>query len=159
MKTMMILTIVAMSLYALPLSAGEHANATKTVEEKKNPQTVCPVMGGKINPKLYADVKGHRVYVCCKGCLPAVKKHPQKYIDKLKAEGVDVEKIQTTCPVRGGKIDKELYVDAKGKRIYLCCKGCASAVKSNPEKYIEKLEKQGVTVESLDEGSTHDHKH
>ena len=60
-------------------------------------------------------------------------------------------KVQTTCPVMGGKINKDLYVDAEGKRIYVCCKGCIGAVKKNPEKYIEKLEEQGVTLASVDE--------
>jgi len=54
--------------------------------------------------------------------------------------------FQTTCPVMGGKINKKLYVDYKGKRIYVCCGGCISTVKADPEKYIKKLEKEGVTV-------------
>lgn len=60
-------------------------------------------------------------------------------------------KPQTTCPVMGGKINKDLYVDADGRRIYVCCKGCIGAVKKNPEKYIEKLEEKGVTLASVDE--------
>jgi YHS domain-containing protein len=59
-------------------------------------------------------------------------------------------KAQTTCPVMGGSIRKSLYVDHDGKRIYVCCKGCISAVKSNPEKYIEKLESDGVKLEKVD---------
>ena len=33
------------------------------------PQTTCPVMKkNKINQKLYVDVNGYRIYVCCGGC-------------------------------------------------------------------------------------------
>ena len=45
-------------------------------------------------------------------------------------------KPQTTCPVLGEPIDKNLYVDYNGKRIYVCCADCIEKVKKNPEKYI-----------------------
>lgn len=60
------------------------------------PQTSCPVMGEKINKSLYADVDGHRIYVCCGGCIGAVKADPQKYIKQLKAKGVELEKEPAT---------------------------------------------------------------
>jgi YHS domain-containing protein len=53
---------------------------------------------------------------------------------------------QTKCPVMGGTIDKSLYVDAKGKRIYLCCAACEEAVRTEPEKYIKKIEQRGESV-------------
>jgi hypothetical protein len=57
------------------------------------PQTTCPVMkGNKINPKLYVNAEGYRIYVCCSGCLSAVKADPAKYIEQMKAEGVELEK-------------------------------------------------------------------
>jgi hypothetical protein len=56
------------------------------------PQTTCPVMGGKINKTQYVDVEGYRIYICCKGCIEPLKAAPAKYIAKLKAEGVEVEK-------------------------------------------------------------------
>ena len=56
-------------------------------------------------------------------------------------------KAQTLCPVMAGEIDKSLYVDVKGKRIYVCCKGCIGVVKADPDKYIKILEGQGVEIE------------
>ena len=35
-----------------------------------------------------------------------------------------VTKPQFTCPVMGGPINKKLYYDYKGYRIYVCCQGC-----------------------------------
>jgi hypothetical protein len=55
-------------------------------------------------------------------------------------------KEQTTCPVMGGKIVKDLYVDYDGKRIYLCCAGCVEPVKKDPAKHIKKLEDEGITL-------------
>ena len=57
------------------------------------PQTACPVMGGNINKELYVDYKGERVYFCCAGCPETFKKNPEKYMKKLKAEGVELEKV------------------------------------------------------------------
>ncbi|HUT37359.1 MAG TPA: hypothetical protein VNE39_28005, partial [Planctomycetota bacterium] len=38
-----------------------------------------------------------------------------------KAEAKQAPGPQTTCPVMGGKIDRKLFVDYEGKRIYVCC--------------------------------------
>jgi hypothetical protein len=52
-----------------------------------------------------------------------------------------------------GEIDKNLYVDVKGKRIYVCCKGCIGVVKADPDKYIKILEDMGVDIEKTPDAS------
>ncbi len=61
---------------------------------------------------------------------------------------------QTTCPVMGGEVRKDIYADHDGKRVYFCCNGCVSTFKSDPAKYIKKLEDAGVTIEKAPAGST-----
>jgi len=46
-------------------------------------QTVCPVTGGNINPNIYVDHNGRRIYFCCDGCDDAFQKHPAKYLERL----------------------------------------------------------------------------
>jgi YHS domain-containing protein len=58
-------------------------------------------------------------------------------------------KSQTVCPVQGGEINKNMYVDYKGKRIYVCCEACIADVKKDPEKYIKKLADMGQEVETI----------
>lgn len=70
---------------AAPLMAVDTA-------EKGKPQTICPVMGGKIDKKVYADYQGKRVYFCCSSCREEFKKDPDKYIKKLEDQGVAIEK-------------------------------------------------------------------
>ena len=60
---------------------------------------------------------------------------------------------QTVCPVLAGNIDKSVYADYKGKRIYFCCKGCDATFQKDPEKYMKKLEEQGVTPEPSPAGA------
>lgn len=62
------------------------------------PQATCPVMGGKINKSLYADYEGKRVYFCCSGCIEPFKKDPEKFIKKMEAEGVELERSPAAKP-------------------------------------------------------------
>lgn len=57
------------------------------------------------------------------------------------ADGAQAEAIvQTTCPImEGNPIDKTLFVEYKGKKVYFCCKGCPEKFLENPEKYVAKL--------------------
>ncbi len=58
-------------------------------------------------------------------------------------------KPQTTCPIQGDIINKNLFVDYNGKRIYVCCEGCLADVKKDPEGAIKKLELMGQSVETI----------
>ena len=57
-------------------STNKAPAASETKAAALAPQTACPIMGGKVNKGLYADVAGYRIYVCCAGCLDAVKADP-----------------------------------------------------------------------------------
>ncbi len=47
---------------------------------------------------------------------------------------------QTTCPIMIGKpINKAIFTEYKGKKVYFCCAGCDSMFKKDPEKYVAKL--------------------
>lgn len=74
--------------------------------------------------------------------------------DEKKAES----KKQTTCPVMGGKINKAQYVDAQGKRIYVCCPGCVGKVQADPDKYIKELEDKGIVLDKAPTADKNDSK-
>jgi YHS domain-containing protein len=47
---------------------------------------------------------------------------------------------QTTCPVMDGNpIDKNVFTEYKGKKVYFCCPDCVAKFKAEPEKYAAKL--------------------
>jgi len=56
------------------------------------------------------------------------------------------------CVVMGGKINKDVYVDYEGQRVYFCCAACIDEFNKNPEKYLKKMEEAGVKPEK-----THKH--
>jgi len=49
------------------------------------------------------------------------------------------ETEQTTCPVMGKPINKDLFVEYQDKKVYFCCKGCKEKFQQEPEKYLDKL--------------------
>ncbi|HUT25775.1 MAG TPA: thioredoxin family protein [Sumerlaeia bacterium] len=84
----------------------ETAPAQKTPKEQKKrqalkPQTVCPIMDGRINKKLYVDADGFRIYACCKGCIAKIKADPAKAVAQLKAKGQAPEVRLALCPKCG----------------------------------------------------------
>lgn len=50
------------------------------------------------------------------------------------ADAAKTVKKQTKCPVMGGAVNTNVFADVKGKRIYMCCAGCAPALRADPEK-------------------------
>jgi len=47
---------------------------------------------------------------------------------------------QTTCPVMDGNpIDKNIFVEYKGKKVYFCCDACKEKFLADPNAYIAKL--------------------
>ncbi|MFC1552406.1 YHS domain-containing protein [Candidatus Latescibacterota bacterium] len=54
---------------------------------------------------------------------------------------------QTACPVMGGKVNKDVFADHDGKRVYFCCNPCLEKFNADPAKYVAALEESGVILE------------
>jgi YHS domain-containing protein len=64
-----------------------------------------------------------------------VKKEAEEAVKKM-----DAETEQTTCPVMDGNpINKNIFVEYKGKKVYFCCEKCKATFEKDPEKYIANL--------------------
>jgi len=88
---------------------------------------------------------------------PAVFAQHEGHGDHSKEQGSHAKvdaKSQTTCPVSGKPIDKEVHADHQGKRVYFCCADCKAAFEKDPEKVISKLESQGVKLETVSKMQT-----
>lgn len=110
-------------------------------------QTQCPVMGGAIDTDYYVDVDGLRIYVCCPGCDRTILEEPQRYIDKMKDDGVTPYRLQTHCPIMNLPIDRAHYHDHDGWRIYVCCPGCLDEVRARAEALIGEHRARGIVFE------------
>jgi len=103
-------------------------------------QSSCPVSGEPIDKAEFVDWQGQRVYFCCPKCVDAFKKDPEKYFEKMAAEGVVLESVQTHDPVCNMEHGPEgIHADYKGRRVYFCSDYCKKAFEKDPVKYLDKL--------------------
>ncbi|MBP7049499.1 MAG: YHS domain-containing protein [Phycisphaerae bacterium] len=67
-----------------PVAAGQASSAQPALETVAIEQKTCPVMeGNPINPDIFVEYKGKKVYFCCKGCPEKFLANPEKYLAKL----------------------------------------------------------------------------
>ena len=71
--------------------------------------------------------------------LAGCKEEPAKPTEPNQTQQVTAAVEQTICPVLGGAIDKNVYTEYKGKKVYFCCPMCKPEFEKNPEKYVGKL--------------------
>lgn len=60
---------------------GEHAEQV-LADLPDGANQICPVMGGPVDPAIYADHDGRRIYFCCDPCVEKYKKDPARYAGK-----------------------------------------------------------------------------
>ncbi len=68
-------------------------------------QKTCPVMGGPINPKVFTDYNGRRIYFCCPACVEKFKTDPEKYIAKVDEELKGAAPANPPAPAGGAEKD------------------------------------------------------
>ena len=73
----------------------------------------------------------------CKKDEPA-QTTPAEAVQAIKAAVAEAIE-QKTCPIMGGPINKDVFTEYKGKKVYFCCPGCEGKFAKNPEEYIAKL--------------------
>jgi YHS domain-containing protein len=54
-------------------------------------------------------------------------------------EAAEAVSEQTLCPVMNQQINKELFTEYNGRKVYFCCPGCEETFLKDPEKYLGKL--------------------
>ena len=116
-------------------------------------QKVCPVSGHPLDSMgkpILITIGEDTIYVCCAGCIDAVKANPGKYLAKkavLKiapSTDADAEAIalQKLCPVMDeplGSMGTPLKVSGLERDVFLCCKGCVKFLEKEPAKFLAKL--------------------
>jgi len=72
------------------------AGAALAQEKKAAPgsiQETCFIMkDNPVNPKIYADYKGYRIYFCCTHCLAIFKQDQEKWFQEMIKAKMPMEK-------------------------------------------------------------------
>jgi len=58
-------------------------------------------------------------------------------------------KPQTTDAISGNPINRRIYTDYEGFRIYFCCVNSQRNFEDNPERYLRAFRSQGVQLEKI----------
>lgn len=139
---------------------------TTAVSPRLGNQTHCPVMGGEIDSTVFTDIQGHRVYHCCPGCSPKLVANPDKYFEKASESGVRFENNQSVCPVSNEPLEKEIFVDFEGRRVFVCCDKCVKMFEKDPARYITLLtsasaedKSENKPAKPASDGHSHDNGH
>ncbi len=90
------------------------------------------------------------IFVIGCGSKETPQKEEAKPAIEQKAEtGTQELQPQKVCPVMGGAIDKSIYVDKDGQRIYMCCEHCRKELTEKFDENVKKLAELGQKPETL----------
>ena len=74
--------------------------------------------------------------------LPKRRTEVKKSAEPLSDADLELVKRQRICPVTDaplGSMGVPVFAMVRGRKVFLCCAGCESGLKANPEKYLAKL--------------------
>jgi len=81
------------------------------------------------------------------------EKSPKKVGEAaIEDAGSQAPTAQTTDAFSGNPVNKSIYADYMGKRIYFCCDGSKKSFNMDPERYIAKFREQGIILEDAPAG-------
>ena len=62
---------------------GMNMSSDTVMEAMPNGQKICPVMGQPVDPNVFVEYEGKKVYFCCEDCKAQFQENPEKYIAEL----------------------------------------------------------------------------
>lgn len=100
----------------------------------------CPVGEdeGPINLAVRTVLDDGPVFLGCPDCVEKLRANPTMFAVKIAEQRKVLEawpRIQVTCPVSGETIDKRVFVEYAGAKVYLCGERCKSSFQAAPWKY------------------------
>ena len=96
----------------------------------------------RLNPSLavgYFGASGNRA-ASSSATSSTVRRRSKK--SKLSTEDQNLVAVQKICPVTGADLNSmggAVPVDVAGRRVFICCAGCESALRKDPDKHLKKL--------------------
>ncbi len=138
-STMLAASLVLMS----PLQLFADDGAVHQDQSGKTAQPMCPVMGDEVaNLAISTRTDDGPVFFCCDDCISKFQKDPAKYATKAKAQRMALAghpRVQITCPVSGDTVDRKVFVERDGDKVYFCCSACVTKFEGDSKKYAANL--------------------
>lgn len=105
--------------------------------------TTCPIMGKAASNRLFVDVDGGRIYICCLPCVKKIKDNPSKAL----AAAYPVAKVvgNKVCPVTDKSLAKgHPFVQLQGYKIGVYDKAAQTKAKQQVQLTLVKALEKGV---------------
>lgn len=135
-----------------PQEGGKPPEAAKPAAPKAAAEKVtvvflgnesCPADSKPIDRDKWAEVDGQRIYVCCDGCVAAVKKEGSAMLAKAYPSAKAVASKACACgsPVEAGKTTDVTW---QGQKVALCGAECVTEFKRAPVTAIAMMSHPGL---------------
>jgi len=128
----LVLSIVIVGCKKQPqvTESNQPTSAGAAGEEATVQKWTCPM-----HPDVISDKPGE----CPKCGMDLVPLKSEKDVNTVAAAmSADIE--QKMCPVLANMpIDRNIWVEYQGKKVYFCCADCKAKFQKEPEKYLSKL--------------------
>jgi Cu(I)/Ag(I) efflux system membrane fusion protein len=127
--------------------AGPAARPIRLLNLSVAEQQVCPVTKAKLGSMgepIAVEVEGGKVWVCCAGCPPQLKRDVKSYLASLDLRPTLTPEEQQVCPVtkaKLGSMGNPIAVEVEGRKVWVCCEGCPPKLKADLSRYLARLER------------------
>lgn len=81
-------------------------------------------------------------------CTKSENRQPENGTIPSGSATIVTAKMQTMDAFSGKPINRTIFTDHEGKRIYFCCDQSRFTFRSDPQKYLDEFAKQGVSLEN-----------
>jgi YHS domain-containing protein len=103
-------------------------------QETDGQKWTCPM-----HPDIIAD-KPSKCSKCGMDLVPLkAESKPKAMTMPMPIKKIAAAAEQTMCPIMNMAIDKKVFIEYKGKKVYFCCPGCEDKFNEEPAKYVAKL--------------------
>lgn len=123
-----------------PTGHATHPSSSNKAGSVGAEQKTCPVTGKPVKADVSTTVDGQPVKFCCPSCIDKYKGKPNKYAPALYKQ-LYPQRIQVKCPVMGGEVDPDVFIEHNGEKVSFCCKGCDGKFEKDPAKYAANFRK------------------
>lgn len=146
------LAIISVLLFSGGMLAGSPAIGFAQAQDGKRMSLACSggCPGSQIHGGSHRGKGGHGLSQPeanhqgeAKGGAPGVAAAPAK-----QNEGMLPSSGQQFCPILGAKVDRSVFADYDGKRVYFCCPACVSRFKEDPAKVVQQMQSEGIPLEA-----------
>ncbi len=108
-------------------------------------QRLCPVTRtalSEVAAPVRAQVDGFTFLVADEASRQRAEADGAAVFAALARNGDAAEPVSQACPIMGNRINRQLFLEKDGRRVFMCCKGCTKRLQNNWDKSLGTLRDQ-----------------